>query len=153
VGWTDFVAVRGDGVQFVDEDDRGCGSLRRSEQSAQLVLRLAVVHAHHLGAVDGVERRGRLVGDGSRDQRLACARRTVQQDAASWLQHHQATVVQSSKAPAARHLRAAAAGQGWRGGGQDSHQQTASHQPFVFFLANDRCLQNLREFKSSVETR
>jgi len=100
VGWTDFVAVRGDGVQFVDEDDRGCGSLRRSEQSAQLVLRLAVVHAHHLGAVDGVERRGRLVGDGSRDQRLACARRTVQQDAASWLQHHhQATVLQSSKAP------------------------------------------------------
>ena len=83
----DLFAVGCDGVDLVDKDDCRRAPARPVEDTTQFLLRLSVVHAHHLRAVDEVERRRRrLVGDRPGDQSLPGARWTVQQDSARGLQ-------------------------------------------------------------------
>ena len=64
-----------------DEDDGGCVLLSLLERLAQVGLALASQLGHDFGAVDEEEEGAGLVGHGARDERLARARRAVQQDA------------------------------------------------------------------------
>ena len=77
-----LLALGRNGVQLVDEYDRGRVLLGRLERLAQVGLGLARQLAHDLRAVDEEEEGARLVGDGARYQRLARARRSEEQDAA-----------------------------------------------------------------------
>ena len=74
-------ALAADGVDLVDEDDRGrllaCGL----EQVAHARGADADEHLHEVGAGDRDERHARLTGDGPRDERLAGAGRTDEQHA------------------------------------------------------------------------
>ena len=71
-----------DGVDLVNEDDRGRVLLRLLEGLAQVGLGLASKLRHDLGPVDQEEEGARLVGDGARDEGLARARWAVHQNAA-----------------------------------------------------------------------
>ena len=70
------------GVQFVDEDDRGRVVAGLVEHAAQVGFGLARIGADHVGAVDIVEARVHLVGDGAGEMRLAGAGGAVKDDAA-----------------------------------------------------------------------
>mmetsp|Transcript_20563 Transcript_20563/g.48703 ORF Transcript_20563/g.48703 Transcript_20563/m.48703 type:complete len:342 (+) Transcript_20563:380-1405(+) len=75
-------ALGGDGVDLVDEDDRGRVLARQPEDVAYHPRPLAQVLLHKLGADDTDERGGGVVGDGLREHRLAGAGRAVEQHAA-----------------------------------------------------------------------
>merc|ERR1719440_2620001 len=77
-----LLALGGDAVDLVDEDDRGRVLLRLLEGLAQVGLGLAGQLRHDLGPVDQEEEGARLVGDGARDERLAAAGRAKHEDAA-----------------------------------------------------------------------
>ena len=74
-------AVAADGVDLVDEDDRGGVLLGLVEQVAHAARADADEHLDEVRAGDRVERHARLAGDGARQQGLAGAGRAVQQDA------------------------------------------------------------------------
>ena len=77
----DPLAVRGDGVDLVEEDDAGRLPRRLLEDLAEMGLALAVELVDDLRAVDREELGVGLVGHGAGDQRLAAAGRPVQQHA------------------------------------------------------------------------
>src|SRR2546422_1345021 len=77
----DLFSPRRDGVELVDEQDRGRVLLGLLEFLPETFLGLAVVLRHDLRALDRIEVRARLVRDGFRDQRLPRARRAEQKDA------------------------------------------------------------------------
>src|SRR5262249_17769379 len=64
-------AVTADGVDLVDEDDRGRRVLRLLEQVAHARRADADEHLDEIGAADREERHARFTGDGLRKQRLA----------------------------------------------------------------------------------
>ena len=70
-----------DGVDLVHEDDARRRLLRLLEQVAHARRADADEHLDEVGAGDGEERHARLAGDRAREQRLAGARRPVEQDA------------------------------------------------------------------------
>ena len=74
-------ALRRDGVDLVDEEDRGRAPRRFLEHFAQPRFALAVELPHDLGAVQVDEMDAALGGDGAREQRLPGPRRPVQQHA------------------------------------------------------------------------
>ena len=76
-----LLALGCDRVELVDEDDRGRLLARLLEDLAQPLLGLAVEAPHDLGAVDVEEVHVGLGGDRLGEQRLAGARRPVQQHA------------------------------------------------------------------------
>ena len=69
-------------VELVDEDDRGRMVAGLVEHAPQIGLGLARVGADHVRAVDVVEARVDLVGDGAREMRFAGAGRPIEDDAA-----------------------------------------------------------------------
>mmetsp|Transcript_34560 Transcript_34560/g.55751 ORF Transcript_34560/g.55751 Transcript_34560/m.55751 type:complete len:456 (-) Transcript_34560:86-1453(-) len=71
----DFVTLRGDGIDLVDEDDRWRVLLGLSKGFAQIVLRLSGHLRHDFGAVNKEEKGTSLVGYRARNQGLARARR------------------------------------------------------------------------------
>ena len=81
-------AVAADGVDLVDEDDRGSVLLGLLEQVADPAGADADEHLDEVGARDGVERHARLAGDGAGEQRLAGARGAVEQHALGDLGAH-----------------------------------------------------------------
>ena len=74
-------AVAADGVDLVDEDDRGGVLLGLLEQVADPAGADTDEHLDEVGAGDGVERHAGLTGDGAGEQGLAGARRAVEQHA------------------------------------------------------------------------
>ena len=70
-----------DGVDLVDEDDAGRVLLPLLEQVADARGADADEHLDEIRAGDAEERDARLAGDGAREERLARARRTHEQDA------------------------------------------------------------------------
>ena len=74
-------ARRADGVELVDEDDRGRVLARLGEELADAGGAEAREHLDERGRALRVEARAGLVGDGLREQRLAGAGRPVEQDA------------------------------------------------------------------------
>ncbi len=70
-----------DGVQLVDEDDRGRGLAGLLEQIAHARRADADDHLDELRSAEAEERDARLPGDRARQQRLAGSRRTDQQHA------------------------------------------------------------------------
>jgi len=76
-----LVACARDGVYLVDEEDGRRVGLGLLEGLAQSLLGLALVLRDDFGARDGVEVGVDFVGDGAGDERLACPRRAVEQDA------------------------------------------------------------------------
>ena len=74
-------AVAPDGVDLVHEDDAGAVLLGLLEQVAHARGADADEHLDEVRAGDREERHARLAGDGAREQRLAGARRPVQQHA------------------------------------------------------------------------
>ncbi|CAM4039424.1 hypothetical protein NOMA109596_19235 [Nocardioides marinus] len=81
-------AVATDGVDLVDEDDRGGVLLGLLEQVADAGGADADEHLDEVGAGDGVERHARLAGDRAGQQRLAGARGAVEQHALGDLGAH-----------------------------------------------------------------
>ena len=79
---------RPDGVDLVDEDDRGRARLRLLEQVAHARRADAHEHLHEVRAADREERHAGLAGDGARQQRLAGAGRPEQQHPARDLRAH-----------------------------------------------------------------
>ena len=75
-------ALAADGVDLVDEDDRRAVLAGDLEQAPDARRAEAGEHLDERGGRLGVEVRARLVGDGLGQQRLAGARRPVEQDAA-----------------------------------------------------------------------
>eukprot|EP00760_Papus_ankaliazontas_P002325 PhM_4_TR10948/c1_g5_i1/m.88486 len=75
------VALRADGVDLVDEHNRGTVLLRDAEDLAHELGAVAEVLLDELGANDAQERRVGLVRHGLRQQRLAGAGLAVQDDA------------------------------------------------------------------------
>ena len=73
--------VAADGVDLVDEHDRGRVLLGLLEQVAHPARADTDEHLDEVGAGDRVERNAGLTGDRPREQRLAGARRSVEQDA------------------------------------------------------------------------
>ena len=71
-------ALGGDHVELVDEDHRGRMVHGLAEDAAQVALALAVARADDLRTVDVIELRLHLVGRRAREQRLAGARRPVE---------------------------------------------------------------------------
>merc|ERR1719267_405892 len=76
-----LLALGGDGVNLIDEDDGGGVLLSLLESLAEVGLGLAGELGHDLGAVDEEEEGARLVGDGARDERLPRAGRAEHEDA------------------------------------------------------------------------
>ncbi len=74
-------AVAADGVDLVDEDDRGRVLLGLLEQVAHPAGADADEHLHEVGAGDREERHPGLAGDRAGQQRLAGAGRAVEQHA------------------------------------------------------------------------
>src|SRR5271154_1540865 len=74
-------ALRGDGVDLVDKEDRGSVPRSFFEDLAKLGLALSVKLPHDFGAVEVYEVHAALSRDGARQQRLASTRRTIQQHA------------------------------------------------------------------------
>ena len=74
-------ALRADGVELVDEDDRGRVLARLGEELADARGAEAGEHLDERRRARGVEVRARLVRDGLREQRLAGAGRPVEQEA------------------------------------------------------------------------
>ena len=74
-------ALAADGVDLVDEDDRGRLLARGLEQVAHTGRADADEHLHEVGTGDRDERHARFTGDGARDERLAGAGRTDEQHA------------------------------------------------------------------------
>ena len=74
-------AVAADGVDLVHEDDAGGVLLGLLEQVTHARGADADEHLDEVGAGDREERHARLAGDGAREQRLAGARRAVEQHA------------------------------------------------------------------------
>ena len=74
-------AVAADGVDLVDEDDRGGVLLGLLEQVADPAGADTDEHLDEVGAGDGVERHAGLAGDRAGEQRLAGAGRPVEQHA------------------------------------------------------------------------
>src|SRR5581483_8790145 len=72
-------AVTADGVDLVHKDDARSGLLRLLEEVAHARSADADEHLDEVGAGDREERNARLTRDGAREERLACARRPVQQ--------------------------------------------------------------------------
>ena len=77
----DVGALRRDGVDLVDEENRRRMACRFLEDLSELRLALPVELPHDLGAVEMDEVDAALRGDGAREQRLAGAGRTVQENA------------------------------------------------------------------------
>ena len=77
----DLLALGGDRIQFVQEDDAGRLAGGLVKDLAEVGLGLAVELVDDLGAVHGKKLGLGLMGHGAGDQRLAAARRAVQQDA------------------------------------------------------------------------
>ena len=77
----DVGALRRHGVDLVDEQDRRRAARRFLEDLAELGLALAVELPHDLRAVEVNEVDAAFGGDRAREQRLARARRTVEQHA------------------------------------------------------------------------
>ena len=77
-----------DGVDLVDEDDRGGGLLGLLEEVAHAARADADEHLDEVGSGDGEERDARLAGDRLGEQRLARARRAHEQHAAGDLGAH-----------------------------------------------------------------
>ena len=75
------VALGGDRIDFVDEDDRGGGLARLFEHLAQRLLALAIARAHDFGTVDGEEIGVAFIGDRLRQPGLAGPRGAMQQHA------------------------------------------------------------------------
>ena len=75
-------------VDLVDEHDGGCAGLRLLEQVSDARGADTDEHLHEVRAADREERHARLAGDGSRQQGLARAGRTEQQDATRDLGAH-----------------------------------------------------------------
>src|SRR5436190_1144059 len=73
------VALAADGVDLVDEDDRGRLLARGLEEVADARRADADEHLHEVGAGDRDERHPRLTGDRTRDEGLAGAGRADQQ--------------------------------------------------------------------------
>ena len=80
-----LVALGGDGVDLVDEDDGGGVLLGLLEGLAEVGLGLSGHLGHDLGSVDEEEEGAGLVGDGPGDEGLAGAGGSVQEDAAGGL--------------------------------------------------------------------
>ena len=80
-----LVALGGDGVDLVDEDDGGGVLLGLLEGLAEVGLGLAGHLGHDLGSVDEEEEGPGLVGDGPGDEGLAGTGGSVQEDAAGGL--------------------------------------------------------------------
>ena len=74
-------AMATDGVDLVDEDDAGRVLLALLEEVANAAGADADEHLDEVRAGDAEEGNARLAGDGAREQRLAGARRTDEQDA------------------------------------------------------------------------
>ena len=74
-------ALAADGVDLVDEDDRGRLLLRGLEQVADTRRADADEHLHEVGAGDRDERHARLTRDRARDERLTGTGRTDEQHA------------------------------------------------------------------------
>ena len=81
-------AVTTDGVDLVDEDDRGRRRLRLLEEVAHARRADAHEHLDEVGAADREERHAGLAGDRLGEQRLAGAGRTVEQHALGDLGAH-----------------------------------------------------------------
>ena len=81
-------AVTADGVDLVDEDDRGRRGLRLLEEVAHARRADADEHLDEVGAADREERHARLAGDRLGEQRLAGARRAEEQHALRDLRAH-----------------------------------------------------------------
>src|SRR3990170_3661941 len=77
----DLLPLRGDRVEFVDEQDARGVLLGLLKLLAEALLALPVVLRHDLGALDRGEVGPRLVGHGLRDEGLPRPRRAVQEDA------------------------------------------------------------------------
>ena len=77
----DLATLGRDGIDLVDEDDRGRGCSRLFEQFAQTLLALAIGRAHDFRAGDVEELRVAFVGHSAGEARLAGAGRSVQQNA------------------------------------------------------------------------
>src|SRR6266487_1256713 len=75
-----FGPFRGQGVQFVDEDDAGCASLGLLEDSAQPRFALAIEFIDDLGSVDDEKGRVGLRRYDAGDQCFTGAGRSVEQD-------------------------------------------------------------------------
>ena len=75
------VALGSNGIDLVDEHDRGRAAARLLEHLAQPLLALAITRAHDFRAVDDEEAGVAFIGDGLGEARLAGARRTMQQHA------------------------------------------------------------------------
>src|SRR5690606_7917062 len=80
-----LLTLRGDGVDFVDEDDRGRMSLRVFEYVAQPFFAFTVELADDLRARNVGEINVRLRGYCPRDNGLSGTRRAVEQYALRWL--------------------------------------------------------------------
>ncbi len=76
-----LVALRGDRVDLVDEDDGGSVLLGLAEDLAEVLLALSVELRDDLWAGDGGEVRLGLARDRAGEERLARARRPVEEDA------------------------------------------------------------------------
>ncbi len=81
-------AVPPDGVDLVDEDDRGRVLLGLVEQVAHAARADTHEHLDEVRAGDRVERHARLAGDGAREQGLAGPGGPVEQDALGDLRAH-----------------------------------------------------------------
>ena len=76
-----LLAARGNGIDFVQEDNAGRLAAGLFEDLPQMGFALAVKLVDDFRAADGKEIRLRLMRDGARDQRLAATRRAIQQHA------------------------------------------------------------------------
>ena len=81
-------AVTADGIDLVDEHDRGRRRLRLLEQIADARGADAHEHLDEVRAADREERHACLAGDGAREQRLARPGRTEQEHASRDLRAH-----------------------------------------------------------------
>ena len=81
-------AVTTDGIDLVDEHDRGRRRFRLLEQVADARGAHAHEHLHEVGAADREERHPRFAGNGAREQRLAGARWSEQEHTPRDLRAH-----------------------------------------------------------------
>ena len=79
------LALGGERLELVEEEDGGRRLAGLLEERVQLALRLADVHVEDVGDGDVEEGGLALAGGGARQQRLAAARRAVEEDAAAGL--------------------------------------------------------------------